>query len=166
MQLDALRNEGCELIFQEHASGKNAARVELDNCLRALRAGDTLIVWRMDRLGRSLADLVQIVQTLEQRGVGFVSLTESIDTGSASGKLIFHFFSAISEFERNLLRERTNAGIKAARARGRNGGRPAKLSKKDIEMVRGLLDAGDIMIKDIAAKFGVSRATLYRAVSK
>jgi DNA invertase Pin-like site-specific DNA recombinase len=109
--------------------------------------------------------LVRIVAELEGRGVGFASLTEQINTASPSGKLVFHLFSALSEFERNLIRERTNAGIKAARARGRNGGRPSKLSQKEVDMVRGLLDAGEVMVKDVAVKFGVSRATLYRAVA-
>jgi DNA invertase Pin-like site-specific DNA recombinase len=165
LQLDALRADGCEAMYHEHASGKSMARPELDACLKALRSGDILVVWRLDRLGRSLADLVRIVAELEGRGVGFASLTEQINTASPSGKLVFHLFSALSEFERNLIRERTNAGIKAARARGRNGGRPSKLSQKEVDMVRGLLDAGEVMVKDVAVKFGVSRATLYRAVA-
>jgi DNA invertase Pin-like site-specific DNA recombinase len=119
LQLDALRGHGCSLVYEEHASGKSAARPELESCLKALRLGDVLVVWRLDRLGRSLSDLVQIVGDLEGRGVGFVSLTESIQTNSPAGRLVFHVFAALAEFERNLIRERTRAGLASARARGR-----------------------------------------------
>lgn len=162
LQLDALRVAGCENTYEEHASGKNAERPELDNCLKALREGDTLTVWRLDRLGRNLADLIRIVNELEGRGVGFESITERIDTASPSGKLVFHLFASLAEFERSLIRERTMAGLKAARKRGRNGGRPKKLSEKDAEMIRALLRANETPVKEIAEKFGVSRATLYR----
>jgi len=162
LQRDALRRAKCRQIYEEHASGKNTARPELEACLKSLREGDTLIVWRLDRLGRSLADLIRLTQELQGRGVGFSSVTEQIDTGSPSGKLIFHVFGALAEFERNLIRERTLAGLKAARARGRKGGRPRKLSSKELKSMRSLLRAGEIPVSTIAEQFGVARSTLYR----
>ena len=129
LQRDALTKAGCGSIYEEKASGKGAAgdRPEWTQCLKALRPGDTLVVWRLDRLGRSLPDLVGIVAELERRNVGLLSLTENIETGSAAGKLIFHVFASLAEFERNLIRERTRAGLDAARARGRFGGRKPKV---------------------------------------
>jgi DNA invertase Pin-like site-specific DNA recombinase len=162
-QLDALAQAGCELLYQEHASGKTAERRELEACLKALRAGDCLVVWRLDRLGRNLGDLVGIVNALEARAVGFASLTENIETTSPAGKLVFHLFAALAEFERNVIRERTMVGLRSARARGRKGGRPKKLPRQeDIDMLRALVKEGSIPIKDIAARFGVSRATVHR----
>jgi len=163
-QRDALQQAGCGAIYEEAASGKNAARPELGQCLKALRAGDTLVVWRLDRLGRSLPDLVQIVTDLEQRGVGFESLTEKIETGSAAGELIFHVFAALAEFERGLIRERTQAGLAAARARGRSGGRKPKLGEKDVREIKELLNSPDIKVADVARRYGVSRTTLYKYV--
>ncbi|EIS1986554.1 recombinase family protein, partial [Salmonella enterica] len=137
LQRDALVAAGCEIIYEDKASGKSTARPELDNCLKALRPGDTLVVWRLDRLGRSLGDLVKVVTNLiDERGVGFLSLQEQIETNSASGKLIFHVFAALAEFERNLISERTRAGLDAARARGRKGGRKPKLAPKDIREIK------------------------------
>jgi DNA invertase Pin-like site-specific DNA recombinase len=162
LQMDALEAAGCEKIYKEQASGKSANRQELENCLKAMRSGDVLTVWRLDRLGRSLADLIKIVSMLEGQGIGFESLTEKIDTTSPTGKLIFHLFGALAEFERNLIRERTNAGLKAARARGKVGGRPKSLSAKDREMVAILMADRKNNVGDIATRFGVSRATLYR----
>lgn len=162
LQIDALKKDGCETIYQEHASGKSAARPELENCLKALREGDSLVVWRLDRLGRNLADLVRIVTDLEGRGVGFVSLTEQINTTSPSGKLVFHLFASLAEFERNLIKERTQAGLKAARARGRVGGRPGKLTGKDLAMAKALMSDRSNDVGDIAKRFGVHRSTLYR----
>ena len=134
--------------------------------LGELRKGDTLIVWRLDRLGRSLKDLVEIVHALEERGVGFQSLTESIDTTNAGGKLIFHVFAALAEFERNLIRERTVAGLAAARARGRKGGRKAKLSKADVRKAAAML-LDPLMTKtEVAKHFGVSRVTLNLALER
>lgn len=141
LQRDALQQAGCSVIYEEAASGKSAARPELEQCRKALRAGDTLVVWRLDRLGRSLHDLVQIVAELEQRGVHFESLTEKIETGSASGKLQFHVFAALAEFERGLIRERTQAGLAAARARGRAGGRKPKLDDQQVREIKALLRA-------------------------
>ena len=123
LQKDALNKAGCQVIYEEAASGKNSERPELDQCLKALRSGDTLVVWRLDCLGRSLRDLVQIVGDLEKREIAFESLMEKIETGSAAGRLVFHVFAALAEFERNLIRERTRAGLAAARARGRKGGK-------------------------------------------
>jgi len=166
LQLDALASNGCEQIFQERLSGKNLARPELDTCLKVLRNGDTLVVWRLDRLGRSLKDLVEIVHTLESRGIGFQSLTENIDTTNAGGKLIFHVFAALAEFERNLIRERTVAGLAAARARGRKGGRKSKLSKADVRKAAAML-LDPLMTKtEVAKHFDVSRVTLNLALER
>jgi DNA invertase Pin-like site-specific DNA recombinase len=161
-QIDALREHGCEAIYSEHASGKHAARPELESCLKALRPGDTLTVWRLDRLGRNLADLVRIVNDLKARGVGFASLTENIDTTTPAGTLVFHLFASLSEFERNLIRERTIAGLKSARSRGKSGGRPQKLTGKNLTMAKTLMADRSNNVGDIAKRFGVSRATLYR----
>lgn len=128
LQRDELDRAGVETIYEDQASGKSAERPELQHCLKALRAGDTLTVWRLDRLGRNLQDLIRIVTELEGKGVTFKSLKESIDTRGPAGKLVFHLFAALAQFERELLGERTMAGLDAARARGRKGGRPASLS--------------------------------------
>ena len=145
-------------------SGKSADRPELGHCLKALRSGDTLVVWRLDRLGRSLPDLVGIVSSLEREGVAFESITERIETTSAAGKLIFHVFAALAEFERNLIRERTRAGLAAARARGRKGGRKAALDDRQVREIRALLRDPEIHVTDVARRYGVSRTTLYRYV--
>lgn len=150
------------MIYEESASGKNTARPELEQCRKALRAGDTLVVWRLDRLGRSLPDLVQIVADLEQRSVGFESLTEKIETGSAAGKLVFHVFAALAEFERGLIRERTQAGLAAARARA--GGREPKLDDQQVREIKALLRDPDMQVADVARRYGVSRTTLYKHV--
>jgi DNA invertase Pin-like site-specific DNA recombinase len=162
LQIDALKKAGCNLIYEEKASGKNTSRVELEHCLKALRPDDTLVVWRLDRLGRSLQDLVKIVNELKQAGIGFESITEKIDTTSASGTLTFHVFAALSEFERNLIRERTHAGLAAARARGRSGGRKPKLDSKQIKEIKALLRDSSIPVSDIAKRYGISRTTLYK----
>ncbi|WP_374342312.1 recombinase family protein [Azonexus sp.] len=162
LQRDALTRARCGTIYEEAASGKNAARPELEQCRKALRAGDTLVVWRLDRLGRSLPDLVQIVADLERQGVGFESLTEKIETGSAAGKLVFHVFAALAEFERGLIRERTQAGLAAARARGRVGGRKPKLDDQQVREIKALLRDPDIQVADVARRYGVSRTTIYK----
>ncbi|MDH0809848.1 recombinase family protein [Xanthomonas citri pv. mangiferaeindicae] len=164
LQRDALQQAGCSVIYEEAASGKSAVRPELEQCCKALRAGDTLVVWRLDRLGRSLPDLVQIVTELEQRSVHFESLTEKIETGSASGKLQFHVFAALAEFERGLIRERTQAGLAAARARGRVGGRKPKLDDQQVREIKALLRDPDIHVAEVARRYGVSRTTLYKHV--
>src|SRR6267142_4204153 len=163
LQRDAITREGCHQLYKEKASGKNAGieRPELAQCLKALRAGDTLVVWRLDRLGRSLSDLVRIVSELEKRGVGFESIMEKIDTGSAAGKLIFHFFASLAEFERNLIRERTRAGLNAARARGRLGGRKHKLDDKQVREIRAMLSDPRVNVSDVAKRYKVSRTTIY-----
>ena len=127
LQFDALKKAGCSKIFTDTASGAKTERKGLDEALSYVREGDTLVVWRLDRLGRSLTHLIETVSQLDNRKIGFKSLTEQIDTTTSGGKLIFHIFGALAEFERNLIRERTNAGLQAARARGRVGGRPKKL---------------------------------------
>ncbi|CDL85832.1 recombinase family protein [Xenorhabdus cabanillasii] len=165
LQRDALTTAGCRIIYEDKACGKNIARPELDNCLKALRPGDTLVVWRLDRLGRSLGDLVKVVTHLvDERQVGFLSLQEQIETNSASGKLVSHVFAALAEFERNLISERTKAGLEAARARGRLGGRKPKLQKKDIREIKALLKDGSIPVSDVARRYGVSRTTIYNHV--
>jgi DNA invertase Pin-like site-specific DNA recombinase len=164
LQRDALGLARCDSIYEEKASGKSADRPEIVQCLKALRTGDTLIVWRLDRLGRSLPDLVKIVADLEARSIGFESLQEKIDTGSAGGKLVFHVFAALAEFERNLIRERTKAGLAAARARGRKGGRKPKLDASQIAAAKVLLADPSTQVTAVAKMLGVSRSTLYRAV--
>ena len=165
LQKDALSKAGCVDVYEEKVSGKSATdRPVLDYCLRALSAGDALVVWRLDRLGRSLPDLVRIVTELESKGITFESLTEKIETGSATGKLVFHVFAALAEFERNLIRERTQAGLAAARARGRKGGRKPALGEKQVREIRLLLADPKTRVSDVAARYGVSRATLYKYI--
>lgn len=164
LQIDALKRVGCSQIYEEKVSGKRADRPELINCLKAMRTDDTLVVWRMDRLGRSLRDLVEIVTGLEAQGIHFESLTEKIETGTATGKLMFHVFASMAEFERNLISERTLAGLAAARARGRVGGRKPSLSPKDIEHAKLLLENPNITVTEVAERFGVTRQTIYRQV--
>ena len=157
---------GCEQVFQERQSGKDRDRPELETCLRVLRKGDNLVVWRLDRLGRSLKDLVEIVHALEDRGVGFQSLTESIDTTNAGGKLIFHVFAALAEFERNLIRERTQAGLVAARARGRMGGRPKRLDPAKLALALKLHRERNHTVEEICKMMGISKSTLYNYLDK
>lgn len=166
LQRDALRLAGVGPIYEETVSGKTAVRQELDHCLKALRAGDTLVVWRLDRLGRSLPDLVQIVAGLEEKGIGFESITEKIETTSAAGKLVFHVFAALAEFERNLIRERTQAGLVAARARGRSGGRKPKLDARQIREINRLMSDPTIPVGQIAERYKVSRTTIYKVASR
>jgi DNA invertase Pin-like site-specific DNA recombinase len=162
LQLDALKAAGCYRVFTDHASGSLTKRPELDRCLDQLRPGDTLVVWKLDRLGRSLRHLVDTVQSLKERDIGFRSLQESIDTTTPGGKLIFHMFAALAEFERDLIRERTMAGLAAARARGRQGGRPAKMTAAKLSTAKRLHDEGNLTMQEIADVVGVSRGTLYR----
>jgi DNA invertase Pin-like site-specific DNA recombinase len=166
LQRDALKRSKCREVYEEQVSGKSTGRPQLEGCLKSLRAGDTLVVWRLDRLGRNLADLVSLIAELEQRKINFESMTEKIETVSSAGRLVFHVFAALAEFERNLIRERTMAGLNAARARGRTGGRPSKLSVKEIKTIRGLLKSADMPVAEIAARFGIARSTLYRSVLK
>jgi DNA invertase Pin-like site-specific DNA recombinase len=162
LQRDVLTRAKCRQIYEEHASGKSGARPQLEACLRALREGDTLVIWRLDRLGRSLADLIRLTTDLKSRSIELESLTENLETGLPTGRLVFHVFAALAEFERNLIRERTLAGVKAARARGRKGGRPRKLQAKELKTIRALLKTAEISVQEVAERFGVSRSTLYR----
>ena len=162
LQLDALKKLGCDHIYEEKASGNTKERPELTHCLKSLRPGDTLAVWRLDRLGRSLQDLITIVKNLESSGVAFVSVTENIDTSTATGKLMFHVFGALAEFERNLIQERTQAGLTAARARGRVGGRKAVLDDKQRAQAKAMMADKSLSVGDIAKTMKVSRSTLYR----
>lgn len=164
LQLDGLTKAGCFEIYQEKLSGKDKERPELQQCLRSLRPGDTLTVWRLDRLARSLSDLVNIITDLEKREVSFESLKDNIQTSSAAGKLSFHIFAAMAEFERNLLRERTHAGLAAARARGRKGGRKPSLDAKQIREIRALLRDPNVRVTEVAKRYGISRATIYKHV--
>ncbi|TDA43630.1 recombinase family protein [Burkholderia pyrrocinia] len=161
LQRDALQAAGASNIYEDKASGKTADRPELEHCLKALRAGDTLVVWRLDRLGRNLQDLIRIVNNLEARDVKFRSAMESIDTGGPTGKLVFHMFAALAEFERELIRERTLAGLEAARARGRHGGRPPALDAKQRKAALAMMKNRDLSVAEISRQFGVSRTTLY-----
>ena len=165
LQADELSAAGCYRIFTDHASGANTSRPALDEALDQLRPGDTLVVWRLDRLGRSLRNLIDLVGELDHRGVGFVSLTESIDTTTPGGKLIFHIFGALAEFERDLIRERTIAGLAAARARGRKGGRPTVWTPEKLKTARAMYDSREHDVATIARVLGVSRASVYRALS-
>tara|TARA_Y100001934_G_scaffold274583_1_gene367249 strand:+ start:94 stop:669 length:576 start_codon:yes stop_codon:yes gene_type:complete len=160
----ALKQAGCSLIYEESVGGQNRSRPELALCLKRLQSGDTLVVWRLDRLGRSLPDLVKIVEGLEHGGMGFESLTENIETVSEDGKLVFPVFVALAEFERSLIRERTQVGLAAARARGRTGGRKPKLNERQVNEIKELLRNPGTLVSDVARRYGVSRTTLYKYV--
>ena len=161
LQMDALKAAGCEKIFTEKMSGAKRDRPELIAALDYMRSGDTLVVWKLDRLARSMRQLIETVELLEERKMGFRSLTEAVDTTTSGGKLVFHIFGALAEFERDLIRERTSAGLEAARARGRVGGRTPALSKDDIAVARALLRDDSITVAEIAKRLGVARSTLY-----
>jgi len=162
LQRDALRLAGCERVYEEKESGGKVDRPELLRLFEALRPGDTLVVWRLDRLGRSLKHLIETVEQLETVGVGFQSVTEAIDTTTSGGKLVFHIFAVLAEFERTLIRERTRAGLKAARARGRQGGRPRLLSEDKRRMAQALRDDPSQSVAAICKTLGIARTTFYR----
>lgn len=162
LQLDALKAAGCEKVFVEKASGAQRERPELQAALEYLRAGDALVVWKLDRLARSVKQLIETVEGMEAKGIGFRSLTEAIDTTTAGGKLVFHIFGALAEFERTIIRERTRAGLDAAKARGRIGGRPSKLTAQDLIAAKAMLADQSFTVEDVAKRLGVSSATLYR----
>jgi len=164
LQKDALLQIGCERIFTDIASGAKSSRTGLDDALDFLREGDTLVVWRLDRLGRSLKHLIEVVNSLNEKSISFRSLQESIDTSTSGGKLIFHVFGALAEFEREIIRERTQAGLSAARSRGRLGGRPKSMDNKKILLAKSLMGNPNYSIPDICEMLSVSRATLYRYV--
>ncbi|HQT76441.1 MAG TPA: recombinase family protein [Rhodopila sp.] len=162
LQLDALKAAGCERSFVEKASGAQRDRPELQAALEYMRSGDTLIVWKLDRLARSLKQLIETVESLENRKMGFRSLTENIDTTTPGGRLTFHLFAALAEFERSIIKERTMAGLAAARARGRKGGRPPSLNAKDLAAAKAMLSDPAITVEEVAKRLKVSPATLYR----
>ncbi len=167
LQQDALEKIGCSKIFTDTISGSTTQRKGLDEALEYVREGDTLVVWRLDRLGRSLRHLIETITKLNNRKIGFKSITESIDTTTSGGKLIFHIFGALAEFERDIIRERTNAGLQAARARGRLGGRPkAKTlnTSKKVALAQSLYDNKNNTIEDICKTLTISRSTLYRYI--
>lgn len=165
LQEDALLKAGCQRIFVDKTSGKLESRPALDDLLEQARPGDTVVVWRLDRLGRSLRHLLETVTALEQRQVAFISLTENIDTSTPGGRLVFHLFGALAEFERDLIRERTHAGLAAARARGRTGGRPSVWSPAKLRTARAMRANGDD-VATIARVLGVSRASVYRGLAE
>lgn len=162
LQQDALTKAGCAKIFTDTISGASQERKGLAQSLDFVRDGDTLVVWKLDRLGRSLKHLIETVTMLAERGIGFKSLTEQIDTTTSGGKLIFHVFGALAEFERDLIRERTQAGLAAARARGRRGGRPALLDEKKRKLLLTLYADKSNRLADILGTLHISKSTLYR----
>ena len=162
LQLDALKADGCEKIFVEKASGAQRDRPELSAAIDYARAGDTLVVWKLDRLARSLKQLIETIEGLEQREIGFRSLTEAIDTTTSGGRLVFHIFASLAEFERTIIRERTRAGLEAARSRGRTGGRPPALTDKDLTAAKAMLKDDTMTVEEIAKQLGVAPSTLYR----
>ena len=167
LQQDSLTNYGCEKIFTDKVSGAKSNRPGLESAIELARAGDVVVVWRLDRLGRNMEDLISIVNALNNRGISFHSIQENItmDKSSSTGQLLFHLFAAFAEFERNLILERSAAGRIAARARGRLGGRPEKLTDSDLKLLKTLVDSGT-PIKTIAEKWNVSRTTIYRYLEK
>lgn len=165
-QIDALKAAGCAKIFEETASGTKTDRPELAKAIEYMREGDTLVVWRLDRLGRSLQHLIATVTELEARGIGFKSIHESIDTTTSAGRLVFHIFGALAEFERSLIVDRTKAGLAAAKARGSKSGRKPVLTPAQVSTARTLHSSGDHSVSEIALTLSVSRATVYRAISE
>jgi len=167
LQIDALKEAGCEKWFVDKMTGSKAERKGLDEALAYVRPGDTFVVWKLDRAGRSLTHLIGLLKGFQERGIEFISLTEQIDTTTPGGKLIFHLMGALAEFERDLIRERTNAGLAAARARGHIGGRPRKLKTNGkVALARRLFADQSHSIPEICAALGISRATLYRYVKE
>lgn len=165
LQTDALEQAGCEKIFTDTASGSIDQRKGLVEAVEFCRAGDTLFVWKLDRLGRSLRHLIDTINELQAKGVEFISLQENVDTGTSAGKLVFHVFGALAEFEREMIRERTRAGLRAARARGKTTGRPKKLARHQIKMVKSLMSDSSSKPSEICETMKISRSTLYRYCS-
>ena len=162
LQLAHLNEAGCQQIYTDKVSGTKATRPGLTDALSHLRSGDTLVVWRLDRLGRSLRHLIDTVTDLQDKGIEFKSITETIDTRTSGGKLVFHIFGALAEFEREIIRERTKAGLTAARSRGKTGGRPKALSDKQVAMLRHLAADRNRSVNEICQTLGISRKTFYR----
>lgn len=161
LQEDALREAGCSEIFTDIVSGLKQARPGFDRMMSYIRPGDTMVVWKLDRLGRSMKHLIETIKTLHSRDIGFTSLQETIDTNTSTGKLIFHVFSAIAEFETDLIRERTHAGLRSARARGRQGGRRFKLEDKQVKRMIELYDEKNMSLKEICTLFNISQPGFY-----
>jgi len=166
LQADALKAAGCEKVFLDTISGSKAKRPELDKLKEQLRAGDTLIVWRLDRLGRSTRDLIDWINWLKEKNIGFISLQESIDTTTPTGELTFHIFASLAQFERRLIQERTHAGLAAARARGRKGGRKPSMKPKEQKALQQLYNAKEHTTKELCDMFKISKPTLYRYVKE
>lgn len=164
LQFDALQRAGCHRLFTDYASGARMSRPALDEVLGLVKRGDTLVVWKLDRLGRSLSHLISLISELDERGVAFRSLSEAIDTDTAGGRLLFHVMGALAEFERTLISERTRAGMAAAKTRGAALGRPRKLSSAQVLLARRSLTRSRRSVREIASKLSVSRSTLRRAV--
>ena len=165
LQTDALKKAGCKKIFSDRGvSGVKTARPGLDKALDQIRKGDILVIWKLDRLGRSLSHLLSIIEDLKQKGVDFASVQDGFDTSTASGKMVFSVIGAMAEYERNLIRERTMAGLAAARSRGRKGGRPKQLNEGQVKVAIALADAGELTINEIREQVGCSRSTYYRQV--
>ena len=163
LQITALKEAGCQKIFTEKASGAQRDRPELIAAMNYIRPGeDVLVIWKLDRLARSLKQLIETVEKLETQKIGLLSLTESINTTTSGGRLIFHIFASLAEFERSIIRERTNAGLKAARQNGRIGGRPSSLTEKDLAVAKTLLQDVSITVEDVAKRMQVAPSTLYR----
>ncbi len=162
LQTDALQKTGCEKIFTDQAGGAKDDRKGLIDAIEFCRKGDSLIVWKLDRLGRSLKHLIETINLLHEKKVGFVSLQENIDTTTSGGKLVFHVFGALAEFERELIRERTNAGLASARQRGRLGGRPKAMTGKQVKLAKSLLKDPQTTIKEVCQTLQISKTTLYR----
>ncbi|MCU7940438.1 MAG: recombinase family protein [gamma proteobacterium symbiont of Bathyaustriella thionipta] len=165
LQIDALKQAGCERIFTDHITGKHKERPELTRLMDSIREGDIIVVWRLDRLGRSLKDLIELLEYFREHKSKFISLTENIDTTSAMGELIFHVIGAMAQFERALISERTKAGLKAARARGRKGGRREKLKHSDKKKAQAMLLDPSVTKTEVAEHFRVSRPTLNKALN-
>ncbi|MDR1926305.1 MAG: recombinase family protein [Endomicrobium sp.] len=165
-QIDQLKKVGCERIFTDIVSGSKSERKNLTEMLDFVREGDTIVVCRLDRLGRGLKDLIDIITFLEKREINFKSISESMDTSTSTGKLLFHVAGAFAEFERNIIRERTNAGLASARARGRVGGRPKKMNVEQIQALKNMHQDKNISIKVITDTFGISMATMYNYLKK
>lgn len=166
LQRDALKRAGCERMFEDKASGAKADRTGLAALMSMLRTGDTVVIWRLDRLGRSLKNLIELVERFEAAKVGLRSLQENIDTTTSGGRLVFHLFGALAEFERNLIRERTQAGMAAARVRGRMGGRPKRLGPAKLALALRLHHEAKHTIKEICQMMGISKSTLYNYLAR
>jgi DNA invertase Pin-like site-specific DNA recombinase len=164
LQVKALKGAGCKRLFVEKASGAQRDRPELMAAIAYAREGDTVVVWKLDRMARSLKQLIETVESLESRGIGFKSLTESIDTTTSGGRLVFHIFAALAEFERSIIRERTLAGLAAAKERGARPGRKPSLDANDIEAAKALLAKGELTVAEVAGRLGVAPSTLYKHI--